>query len=70
MTFCWKRSQNVPFPTIWHTFVAKGTESDNYVKYIVQDLPENRFGDALKFMTNYFLPDEVTLKCNGNYFKA
>lgn len=68
MYFLWKRPENVPFPSIWHTFMTK--ENNNFVKYIVQDLPENRFNDAVKFMTKYFLPDAVLCKPYGNFFKG
>lgn len=65
MSSSWKRSVSVPYPSIWHTFMAKDTESDKVVNYIVQDLPKDRFDEALKFMKDFFIPDEVLLKSKG-----
>lgn len=67
MSSSWKRSVNVPYPSVWHTFIAKDTEGEKFVNYIVQDLPKNRFDEALVFMKDFFIPDEVLLKCNGSY---
>lgn len=46
------------FPKIYHKFTAKSCISDNLTNYVVQDLPEERFDDAINFMVSEFLPDE------------
>ena len=63
----WQRPENVPFPSIWHRFQAKDTESDEIVNYVVQDLPEDRFEDAVNHMLKYFVHDEPLCKAKGLY---
>lgn len=58
MGFSWKRPENIKFPTVWYTFEAKDLNSDNLVEYRVQDLPVERFDDAINYMTSFFIPDE------------
>lgn len=54
----WVRPDSVPFPTVWRTFEAKESkDSDKVVKYIIQDLPEDRFEDAIRHMTEYYMVD-------------
>lgn len=54
----WTRPTEVPFPAVWHTFQAKDLNSEDQVTYIVQDLPEERFEDAIKHMVGIFIYDE------------
>lgn len=56
--FSWKRPENIPYPSVWLKFKAKDLESENLVEYRVQDLPEDRFDEAIEYMTKKFLPDE------------
>lgn len=54
----WVRPDSVPFPIVWRTFEAKESkDSDQLVKYIIQDLPEDRFEDAIPHMTEYYMVD-------------
>uniref|UniRef100_A0A1L8DAG3 N-acetyltransferase domain-containing protein n=1 Tax=Nyssomyia neivai TaxID=330878 RepID=A0A1L8DAG3_9DIPT len=55
----WKRSENVGFPQIWHTFEAKDPDSGQSVKYRVQDLPEDRYDEVLDLMKYIFLKEEI-----------
>lgn len=49
----------VPYPNIWHEFEAKESRnSEKLVKYRIQDLPEDRFDDAIKHMIDHYLVDE------------
>uniref|UniRef100_A0A182Y8Q0 N-acetyltransferase domain-containing protein n=1 Tax=Anopheles stephensi TaxID=30069 RepID=A0A182Y8Q0_ANOST len=61
----WKRPDNVPYPSVWHTFQAKDTESDQLVTYRVQDLPEDRFEEAIAHMMEYFVYDEPTCRAKN-----
>jgi hypothetical protein len=53
-----KRPASLALPTTYYTFKAKNKESDEIVEYRVQDLPEERFEDALDLLVKHFLPDE------------
>uniref|UniRef100_A0A182K8G5 N-acetyltransferase domain-containing protein n=1 Tax=Anopheles christyi TaxID=43041 RepID=A0A182K8G5_9DIPT len=61
----WKRPENVPYPFVWHTFQAKDTESDQLVTYQVQDLPEERFEEAIVHMMEHFVYDEPTCRAKN-----
>lgn len=56
----WTRPAHVPYPSVWHTFSAKDVDSDQLVKYVVQDLPEERFEEAINHMLGIFIHDEPT----------
>ncbi len=51
------RPPNVPYPNVWLTFEAPDDNGD-LVQYRIQDLPEDRFEDAIKHMRANFLLDE------------
>jgi GNAT superfamily N-acetyltransferase len=53
-----KRPVNLEFPHTYCTFTAKDRGSDEMTEYRIQDIPEDRFGEAVDMMTNVFLPDE------------
>lgn len=62
----WTRPDNVASPVVWRTFEAKESkDSDKLVKYIIQDLPEGRFDDAISHMTEYFLVDHPFNQTTG-----
>ena len=61
----WIRPENVPYPSVWHRFQAKDTESDEIVNYVVQDLPEDRFEEAVKHMVKFFVHDEPLCESKG-----
>lgn len=56
----WVRPLDViPYPNVWVEFEAKEMKnSDKLVKYRIQDLPEDRFDDALQHLTDNYLIDE------------
>lgn len=54
----WVRPENVSYPKVWTTFLAKDLDSDNLVEYRVQDLPEDRFEDTVKYLLENYLNDE------------
>ncbi|EAT34933.1 AAEL012867-PA [Aedes aegypti] len=54
----WKRPAEVPYPKVWHRFQAKGSQEDGQLEwYTVQDLPEDRFEDAIRHMSEHFARD-------------
>ncbi|KAG5684339.1 hypothetical protein PVAND_013574 [Polypedilum vanderplanki] len=53
-----KRPANLEFPKTYYKFNLKNKTTGEIEKYRVQDLPEDRFEDALDLMVNHFLPDE------------
>lgn len=56
----------VPYPNVWLEFEAKESKfSGKLVKYRIQDLPENRFHDAVQHMNEYYLVDEPLSKSIG-----
>ncbi|XP_052869714.1 uncharacterized protein LOC128275297 [Anopheles cruzii] len=61
----WKRPESVPYPSVWLTFQAKDTDNDRLVTYRVQDLPEDRFEDAIAHMTEHFAYDEPTCRAKN-----
>ena len=53
------RPLTLEFPTIYHTFIAKDCYSKSLTKYTIQDLPEDRYEEAIQFMIQHFMEDEV-----------
>lgn len=54
----WNRPDDVPFPNVWHRFLAKDLNSDELVEYRIEDLTEDRFDDAFQNMKENFILDE------------
>lgn len=65
LTLTWKRPENVSFPQVWLTFKAKDFNSDNLVEYRIQDLPHERYEEAIDYMCNEFLVNEPMCKSLG-----
>lgn len=57
MFFNWTRPDHVPYPNIWLKFKANDVETDDLVEYSIEDLPEDRFDEAIKIMSTNFLAD-------------
>lgn len=53
-----KRPVNLEFPHVYCTFTAKDRGSDEMTEYRIQDIPEDRYEEAVDMMANVFLPDE------------
>lgn len=52
----WKRPENIAHPQVWIRFMAPDSDQNGkLVEYRVQDLPEERFADAIDFMSGYYL---------------
>ncbi|XP_055586721.1 uncharacterized protein LOC129739333 [Uranotaenia lowii] len=54
----WKRPSTIAFPSIWHSFKASDPYDGQPTTYRIQDLPPNRWDDAIDHMCEYFLRDE------------
>lgn len=63
----WKRPlDKVPYPNTWLEFTAKESfNSDKLIKYRIQDIPENRFDDAIEHIRTHFLIDSPVSKFFG-----
>jgi len=46
------------FPETYCTFKAKDNKSNKAIEYHIQDLPEDRFSEAINLFCEHFLPDE------------
>lgn len=57
----WTRPIDLEFPHTYHKFTAKDALGEQDVNYIVQDIPEDRFDDVVKFMLEHYLVDEPTI---------
>lgn len=66
----WCRSiDKIPYPNVWLEFTAKESKnSDRIIKYWIQDLPEDRFDEAIEHIAEYFLPYAPISKFFGNQF--
>ncbi len=52
----WKRPENIAHPQVWLRFQAPDPDfGGKLVEYRVQDLPVDRFEDAINFMAGYYL---------------
>jgi ribosomal protein S18 acetylase RimI-like enzyme len=60
-----KRPESLSFPQVYYTFKAKNKKSDEIVEYRVQDLPIEKYEEAVDFMVKYFLPDETFCASKG-----
>lgn len=57
-----ERPATLEYPIIYHKFKAFDTDSSVKATFIVQDLPTERFDEALKFMFEYFITEEPAFK--------
>lgn len=63
----WKRPESVTFPQVWMAFEAKDPDTGKLVTYRIQDLPEDRFQEAVILMRTVFARDETMCKSLGLY---
>lgn len=61
----WTRPAKVPYPMVWHRFQAKAPDSKRLIWYTVEDLPEERYGDAIQHMCDHFTRDELMNQAKG-----
>ena len=49
---------NSKLPQIFCTFQAKDNKTNKIIEYRIQELPEDRFPEAINLFCEHFLPDE------------
>ena len=54
------RPDSVTFPQVWHKFQVNGEN------YVVQDLPEDKYDEAVEHMFIHYLADEPMCSATGN----
>ncbi|CRL07630.1 CLUMA_CG020594, isoform A [Clunio marinus] len=59
--FAWKRPLTVK-SQIWHSFEIENKSKNNIDEFIVQDLPREKFCNAVDHMVEHFLTDEPICK--------
>lgn len=69
MSFEWRRPKgSIPYPKVWMEFEAKESkDSDKLVKYCIQDVPEDRFEEAVQFYCDTYIPDEPMVQTIGMF---
>lgn len=69
--FAWERPLDAaPFPNVWLKFSVQAKNSDKLVNYRVQDLPDDRFEDAIAFMKAIFIAGEPLARSIGKRIKS
>lgn len=61
MPTTWTRPSDIKFPSVWHTFQAPDLDG-SLCYYDIQDLPSERFDDAVSLMKECYLTDEPLAK--------
>lgn len=59
------RPASLKYPQIYGTFKAMDKDNKNQVEYLIQDLPEDNFEEALNLLVDVYLPDETLYSCRG-----
>lgn len=49
----WKRPENLPYPKVWHRFEAVSRKTGCKYKIKIQDIPENRYEEAINLNEAY-----------------
>lgn len=53
------RPKSLPFPQVYHTFQAKNKAGDATIEYVIKELPEERYEEALELLSTDFAPEET-----------
>jgi len=54
-------------PKVWE-LLEKMTRDGKPLKFSIQEIPKDRYEDAIQHMCDNFLVDEPTCKCQGKFF--
>lgn len=67
----WERSMDkMPYPHMWAEFHQKESkDSEKVVRYWIQDLPEDRYDEAIQFMITHYVPNIPIYGSVGSYSK-
>lgn len=60
-----KRPEHIEFPHTYYTFKVKSRDSGEIIEFRVQDLPDDKFEEALEMLKTHFLPDESFCSAKG-----
>lgn len=55
----YERAKDSLYPQVYHTFMAKGRESDELVEYCVQDLTDDHAKKAVEMILTFLTPEET-----------
>jgi hypothetical protein len=61
MSEVWQRPLGLDFPIQYHKFTAKDKKTGQLVEYTIEDIPEDRYEEACRFMVEHFVPHEPKL---------
>lgn len=53
------RPKSLTFPQVYHTFQAKNKAGDGTIEYVIKDLPEERYEEALELLSMDFATEET-----------
>lgn len=55
-------------PKVWKV-IEKKDKDGKLMKFTIQEIPENRYEDAVQHMCTYFLADEPTCSCMSKFHR-
>ena len=55
-------------PKIWQV-IEKKNKDGKLMKFTIQEIPEDRYEDAIQHMCTYFLADEPTCQCLSKFYQ-
>jgi hypothetical protein len=53
------RPKSLAFPQVYHTFQAKNKAGDATIEYVIKDLPEESYEEALELLSKDFATEET-----------
>jgi len=56
-------------PKIWQV-IEKKNKDGKLMKFTIQEIPEDRYEDAIQHMCTYFLVDEPTCQCLSKFYRS
>lgn len=66
--FLWKRPDSVDFPIVWDEFKATKPNKAVAFEYTIQDIPVERYGEAVELMARYYSTEEPMDEAFGDIF--
>lgn len=69
LTLKWKRPATVEYPKVWHTFMARDTDSNEMIEYRIEDLTKSKADDVFNHMLQNYIQDEPVAEALGIKFK-
>lgn len=53
------RPKSLAFPQVYHTFQGKNKSGNATIEYVIKDLPEENYEEALQLLSTDFAPEET-----------